>query len=143
METETGNRNWKQKWEQKTHQSLVQYFLYSVLSHYSSILLSNRYGTDWLMSLTLPLLMYCAPFPYCIGGEEGRENGWEWGRYCTQIGSGYAAIIKLLHTLHAIKTESGSMDKAARVGMLALFQNKVGYSHGQIATSLVPRPSHM
>ena len=29
---------------------------------------------------------------------------------------------------------------AARVGMLALFQNKVGYSHGQIATSLMPRP---
>ena len=55
----------------------------------------------------------------------------------------YAAIIKLLHTLHAIKTESGSMNKAARVGMLALFQNEVGYSHGQIATSLVPRPSHM
>ena len=50
---------------------------------------------------------------------------------------------KLFHTLHAIKTESGSMDKAGRVGMLALFQNEVGYSHGQIVTSLVPRPSHM
>ena len=104
LETEMGT---------KTHQSLVQYFLYSVLSHYSSILLSNRYGTDWLMSLTLPLLMYCVPFPYCIGGGEGWGNGWEWGRYCTQIGPGYAAIIKLLHTLHAIKTESGSMNKAA------------------------------
>ena len=33
LEMETGNRNWKQKWEQKTHQSLVQYFLHSVLSH--------------------------------------------------------------------------------------------------------------
>ena len=29
-ETETGNGNWKQKWEQKTHQSLVQHFLHSV-----------------------------------------------------------------------------------------------------------------
>ena len=42
LEMETGNGSWKQKWEQKTHQSLVQYFLHSVLSHYSSILFSNR-----------------------------------------------------------------------------------------------------
>ena len=35
-------------------------------------------------------------------------------------------------------------NKAARVGLLALFQNEVGYnSHGQIATSVVLRPSHM
>ena len=31
LEIETGNGNWKQKCEQKTHQSLVQYFLHSVL----------------------------------------------------------------------------------------------------------------
>ena len=43
----------------------------------------------------------------------------------------------LLHTLHAIKTGSGSRNEAARVG------NEVVYSYGQIATSLVPRPSHM
>ena len=49
----------------------------------------------------------------------------------------------LLHTLQAIKAGSGSRNKAARVGMLALFQNEVVYSYGQIATSLVPRPSHM
>ena len=49
----------------------------------------------------------------------------------------------LLHTLQAIKTGSESRNKAARVGRVALFRNKVGYSHGQIATSLVPRPSHM
>ena len=30
LEMETRNGNWKQKWEQKTHQSLVQYFLHSV-----------------------------------------------------------------------------------------------------------------
>ena len=47
----------------------------------------------------------------------------------------------LLHTLQA---GSGSRNEAARVGMLALFQNKVCYSHGQIATSLVscPDPPH-
>ena len=33
LEMETGN--WKWKWEQKMHQSLVQCFLHSVLSHYS------------------------------------------------------------------------------------------------------------
>ena len=48
LEMETGNGNWKWKWEQKkTHQSLVQCFLHSVvnhvLSHYSCILLSNGY----------------------------------------------------------------------------------------------------
>ena len=34
------NEKWKQKWEQKEQnkQSLVQYSLYSVLSHYLSIL---------------------------------------------------------------------------------------------------------
>ena len=66
-ETETGNGNWKwklemetgNKWEQKTHQSLVQCFLHSVLSTYSSILLSNQYGTGF-MSHALPLLLYCA-----------------------------------------------------------------------------------
>ena len=54
---ETGNGNWKQKWEQKTHQPLVQYFLHSVLTHYSSILFSNRYGTGF-MSHALPLLCF-------------------------------------------------------------------------------------
>ena len=58
LEMETGNGNWKQKCKQKTHQSLVQYFLCSVLSHYLSILLSSRYGTG-LMSRALPLLLYC------------------------------------------------------------------------------------
>ena len=53
LEMETGNGNWKQKWKQKTHQSLVQYFLHSVLSR---ILLSNRYGTGF-MSHALPLLL--------------------------------------------------------------------------------------
>ena len=59
LEMETGNGIWKQKWEQKKYQSLVQYFLHSALSHYSSILLSNRYGTGF-MSRALPLLLYCA-----------------------------------------------------------------------------------
>ena len=35
LKMETGNRNWKRKWEQKAHQSLVQCFLHSVKSHYS------------------------------------------------------------------------------------------------------------
>ena len=48
LEMEIGNGNWKRKWEQKTHQSLVQCFLHSVLSHYSCILLSNGYRTAWL-----------------------------------------------------------------------------------------------
>ena len=67
---------------------------------------------------------------FCIGKYLGRGggNGWEWG-YCTQG-----------HTLQAIKTASGSRNKAARVEMLALFQNEIGYSHGQIATSCVPSP---
>ena len=58
-ETESGNGNWKQKWGQKMHQSLVQYFLHSVFGHYSSILLSNHYGTAF-MSHALLLLLYCA-----------------------------------------------------------------------------------
>ena len=37
----------------------MQYFLHSVLSHYSSIPLSNRYGTGFT-SHVLPLLLYCA-----------------------------------------------------------------------------------
>ena len=53
-EMETGNGNWKRKLEtEKTHQSLVQYFLHSVLSR---ILLSNRYETGF-MSHALPLLL--------------------------------------------------------------------------------------
>ena len=61
-ETETGNGNWKQKCKQKMHQPLVQYFCHSVLSDYSSILLSNRYGTNF-MSRALPLLLYCSLVP--------------------------------------------------------------------------------
>ena len=63
-----------------------------------------------------------------LGGGGGGGNGWEWG-YCTQG-----------HTLQAIKTANGSRNEAARVEMLALFQNEIGYSHGQIATSCVPSP---
>ena len=55
-------------------------------------------------------------------------------------GPGYEAIIC---TLQAIKTGSRSRNEAARVGMLALFQNEVGYSRCQIATSLMPTLSHM
>ena len=50
------------------------------------------------------------------------------------------ACHNLLHTLQAIKTASESRNDAARVEMLALFQNEIGYSLGQIATSLVPSP---
>ena len=55
LEMETGNGNWKRKLEtnQKTHQSLVQCFLHSVLSPYSSILLSNHYGTGFMILLCL------------------------------------------------------------------------------------------
>ena len=62
METgmETGNGNWKQKWEQQTHQSCTgATFFHSVLSHYSSIPLSSRYGIGF-MTHVLPLLLYCA-----------------------------------------------------------------------------------
>ena len=65
-----------------------------------------------------------------MGGE-----GKQW------LGMGlYRACHNLLHTLQAIKTASGSRNDAARVEMLALFQNEIGYSLGQIATSLVPSP---
>ena len=37
-------------------------------------------------------------------------------------------------------TGSGSRNEAARVGMLALFQNEVYYAHFQIATSIVSCP---
>ena len=61
---ENGNGKWKWKMEtemrtKKPYQSLVQCFIYSVLSHYSSIVLSNCYGTGF-MSHVLPLLLYCA-----------------------------------------------------------------------------------
>ena len=49
----------------------------------------------------------------------------------------------MLHILQAIKTESGrrSENKAASLGMLALFQDEVKLLsfHSQIATSLVTR----
>ena len=125
LEMETGNGNWKQKLEQKTHQSLVQYFLHSVLSHYSCILLSNGLY-DWLYESCFALTHVLCPI-HILDWGWGGGNGWELG-YCTQIGPGYEATINLLNTLHAIKTESGSRNEAARVGMLALFQNKVGYS---------------
>ena len=55
LETETGDGNWKWKLEMeigngngKTHQSLVQCFLHSVLSQYSCILLSNGYRTGFM-----------------------------------------------------------------------------------------------
>ena len=51
-------------------------------------------------------------------------------------GPGYEAII-------CFKQSKLEMGLETRLGMLALFQNKVGYSHGQIATTPVPRPSHM
>ena len=38
------------------------------------------------------------------------------------------------------QTESWSRNETARVEMLALFPDEIGYSHGQIATSLVPSP---
>ena len=57
-------------------------------------------------------------------------------------GPGYKAIT---HCKQAkLEVGLGSLNEAARVGMQALFQNEEGFnSHGQIATSLVPRPSHM
>ena len=64
-----------------------------------------------------------------VGGWESGARAWVCSHY-------------LLHTLQASKTGSGSTNEAARVQMLALFQNEVGYSHGQIATSLMARPSH-
>ena len=69
-----------------------------------------------------------------VGGGGGC-NGWEWGYLYP--GPEYKAMHNLLHTLQAIKTGSGSRNEAARVG------NEVVYSYGQIATSHVPRPSHM
>ena len=55
---------------------------------------------------------------------------------------GNGAIVRRASSFvsQAIKTGSGSRNKAARVGMLALFQNEVRYSHGQIATSIVSCP---
>ena len=64
LEMETGNRNWKRKPETENRNgnkrctSLVQYFLHSVLSHYSSILLSNCYGTGFMSRALSSLLCY-------------------------------------------------------------------------------------
>ena len=61
--TETGKRNWTWKLETEMGTKNVpitgEKFLYSVLSHYSSILLSIGYGTGF-MSRALPLLLHCA-----------------------------------------------------------------------------------
>ena len=57
LETETGNGNWKWKLETNGNKS--------GLSPYSSILLSNRYGTGF-MSHALPLLLYCVLCDYCF-----------------------------------------------------------------------------
>ena len=61
LEMEIGNGNWKWKLEMEmgTKNALITgaMFLHSVLSHYSSILLSNGYRTDF-MSCVLPLLLF-------------------------------------------------------------------------------------
>ena len=80
---------------------------------------------------------------FCIGKYWERGGGGQWLGMGLLYPNRYEAIICLIHTLQAIKTGSGSRNEAARVGMLALLQNEVGYSHGQIATSLMPRPSCM
>ena len=66
---------------------------------------------------------------YLGGGGGGGGNGWEWG-YCTQG-----------HTLQAIKTASGSRNEAARVEMLALFQNQIGYITLMVRLQLVVCPA--
>ena len=66
-------------------------------------------------------------------------------RHLCKIGPGYEAIICFTYCKRS-KPEGGGRfrNESARIGMLALFQDQqVSYSHGQIATSLVPRPSHM
>ena len=62
LETEIGNGSWKQKWEQKTPITGAIFF-HSVFSHYSSIPLSNRYGTCF-MSHALPLLQFSFHFRF-------------------------------------------------------------------------------
>ena len=65
LEMEIGNGNWKQKWEQETHQSQVQYFLHRVLSRYSCILLSNGYRTG-VMSHVYCLYSCTVLCDYCL-----------------------------------------------------------------------------
>ena len=65
LKMETGNGNWKLKWELKTHQSLVQCFLHSVFTHYSCILLSNGYRTGF-MSHVLCLYSCTVLCDYCF-----------------------------------------------------------------------------
>ena len=52
------------------HQSLVQYFLHSVLSHYSSILLSNCYGTGFMSRALSSLLCYVITAFSVIAGAD-------------------------------------------------------------------------
>ena len=61
------------KWEQETHQSLVQCFLHSVLSHYSCIVLShyscivlsNGYMTGFMSQVAFTLVL-CFVITYLV-----------------------------------------------------------------------------
>ena len=65
LEMETGNGNWKRKWEEKNPPITGAMFLHSVLSHYSSILLSNGYRTGF-MSHVLCLYSCTVLCDYCF-----------------------------------------------------------------------------
>ena len=64
LEKQETEMRWKRKleteMEQTTHQSLVQCFLYSMLRHYSCILLRNGYMTGFYESCALSFLLHCA-----------------------------------------------------------------------------------
>ena len=152
-ETETGNRNQKLKTEMETQPlrccspSKIHYpsalpassFCLATLASLSSFVMC-----DCLVFLTCKLLFMFSAIFYLCSIHSNHTSILHWQVLGgAMVGNGTIVPYNLLHTQQAIKNVSGSRNEAARVGMLALFKNKVGYSHGQTATSLVPRPTHM
>ena len=100
LELETGNEtgNCKQKWKCNFFSILSLVFRNQLILHVHEMNESEH--------------QY-----FCIVKYLGRGNGWEWG-YCTQ---GLGMKPQFASHTASNRTESGSRNEAARIGMLALF----------------------
>ena len=138
LEPETGTGNWKLKTEMEMQPlsccspSKTQLLLVFVPRHSQC-------------SPHLHFLIGCfaslASFPG-LCHPQYLWNGAIVSRCLCKIGPGYEAIICFTYCKQSKLEVCLGTRLHARIGMLALFQNEVGYSCGQIVTSLVPRSSH-
>ena len=70
LETETGNGNWKRKWEQKTHQSLVQCFFIVCLVITLVFYLAMVIGLAvWVMSFAFTPVLCFVITAFSVNGQ--------------------------------------------------------------------------